>query len=112
MIETICALPKEIVIMGASLVGAIAYSLYTVYLKRKEDKKVYLEWPKFLDTVWQSAVIGYGSAIAIGCSWQGIVVAFCAGVGIDKITNKIKINETQILNLIQIASKLLKGEEI
>lgn len=101
MIETICGIDHKIVMSIAAMIGAILYSLYTIYeAKSKLGNKFKFELSKILDTVWQSAAIGSVAGMAVGCGWEGIVIAILSGVGIDKICSKLRIKESQFLNVI------------
>jgi len=107
MIEIICGYPHNLVMGASALIGAGVYAAYSIYEARKELKcKFKLEINRLLDTAWQSIATGVAAGIAIGCGWSGIFIAMLSGIGIDKITNKFKINKTNILNIVQLIAKL------
>ena len=107
MIEIICQYPTQAVMGTASLLGALVYAGFTIYRKRKE-KNFEFEFAKLMDTVWQSCVAGSILGLGIGCGYYGIAASFVAGIGIDKICNKLKIKDTELLNLIQLMTKVSK----
>ena len=105
LIEKICENPQNVVMGASALIGAIAYSGYCIIeAKKKLGKKFKFDMKKIVDTVWQSVLTGIAAGIAIGCSWAGIVISMITAVGVDKIANKFKIGEKQILNLAQLVS--------
>lgn len=94
-------------VLGASaLIGSLIHAGYSVYRKKKADKKFKFDLKKILDTVWQSTVGGVLAASAIGATLEGVAFAMLAGVGIDTVTNK-----TVILNLFQVVSKYLQKKK-
>lgn len=107
MIETICQYPTNIVLGVASGIGAIGFGLYTVYLKKKLNKKFKFDWKKMFDTAWQSVIAGIGVGTDMSCGWLAILIAIATGVGVDKITNKLKISKISFLNIVQLLAKWL-----
>ena len=108
MLEIICEYPLQIVMGTASLIGAMGYAAYSIYLKKKTDKDWKFEATRLVDTAWQSIAAGVVAGMAIGCTWIGIGIAMITGVGIDKIANKLKIKDTQVFNILKTASELWK----
>lgn len=101
MIDIICQYPAEIVLGISALSGALINAGLTIYNKRKIDKEYKFQFEKIVDTIWQSTLVGASSSIAIGCGWYGIVIAMLSGIGIDKITNKLKIQEKDLFNFVK-----------
>ena len=107
MIEIICQYPTNIVMGISAGIGALAHAGYTVYVKSKEEKKFKFDVTQILDTAWQSIVAGSVAGLSIGCGYLGILTAMVTGIGVDKITNKFKIKEMQVFNLVQVLANLL-----
>lgn len=107
MIEIICEYPTQLVMGFASLIGALGYAGYSMYQKKKADPNWKFEAVRLIDTTWQSIAAGAVAGLAIGCGWYGIFTAMITGVGIDKITNKLKIKDKQIFNILKTISDLI-----
>ena len=107
MIENICALPNELVMGVSALIGALAYAGYSIYCKKKENPTFKVEPARIIDTAWQSIATGVAAGLALGCGIPGIVMAMLSGIGMDKVTNKLKIKETDILNITKLVSKMV-----
>jgi len=101
IIETICAYPWQVVSIAIALLGGVGVGIHT-YLKKKKESKEKFDSVKFIDTVWQSTLVGYGAGFAIGCGVVGILLTFASAIGLDKFTNKYNIN---IKNLIEKITK-------
>ncbi|MCP3684488.1 MAG: hypothetical protein GY861_17625 [bacterium] len=107
MMEIICNYPQQLVMGTSALIGALIASGLAVYHKKKVDKKFKFDWKKIVDTIWQSVAVGATAGLAVGCGKGGIVMAMIGGIGIDQITNKLKVNNTQILNFVQLIIGML-----
>ena len=108
MIETICQYPSQVVMGSSAFIGAAIYAGNSIMQKKKElGNKFKFDLTQTLDTVWQSVGAGVIAGVAIGCSWSGIAVAMVTGVGVDKIANKFKIKDAQVLNLVQLLVKTI-----
>jgi len=108
VVEIICKYPTQVVMGTAACIGALAYAGYSIYKKKKDDRNFKFDTKKLVDTIWQSAAAGAAAGLAIGCSWYGILTAMVTGIGVDKIANKFKISETEVLNLVQMGAKLVE----
>ena len=91
---------------AAALVGALIHSGYTIYKKKKEDKKFKFDSKKFIDTVWQSTLAGVLIGTSIGGNISGCVIAMLTGVGVDTATNKVVI-----LNIVQFITGFMKKKK-
>jgi hypothetical protein len=111
VIETICEAPQELLMGAAALVGASLYAGYSIWQHKRNEKNFKFSWPIFLDTVWQSTLTGAAAGLALGCSWGSIVIAMMSGVGMDRITNKVKWNDKQIFNFVQLITGLGKKKK-
>ncbi len=105
IIEYICGNPSNIVMGVAGTVGALAMAGVTIYQKKKTDKKFKFDPSKIMDTIWQSALAGSAAGLTLGCGYSGILVAMVTGYGTNSITNKLKINKVQLLNVVELISK-------
>ena len=108
VIEQICNYPWQIICGASALIGGVGVGVYTYYDKIKQDKDTKFDVKKILDTVWQSAAVGYASSFATGCGYLGILTAIVSAVGVDKLANKFHIKGNQIMNIVQFLSKILK----
>ena len=108
MIEIICQYPGQIVMGASAFIGAGIYATYSILEQKKDDVNFKFDLTKVIDTTWQSVAAGVLAGVAIGCSWTGIGVAMIAGIGIDKIANKLQIKEERVLNVIQWVTKWIK----
>jgi len=106
IIETVCAYPQQVVMGGAALIGALISAGMSIYQKKKADKKFKFEGERIADTIWQSVTAGAVAGATIGCGTGGMLVAAITGIGVDKLANKFKVSETQILNVAQWLTKL------
>jgi len=111
MIEVICQYPSNVVMGIFAGIGALANAGFTVYVKSKEDKKFEFDVTRILDTAWQSVVAGAIAGTSLGCGWIGILTAMVTGVGVDKIANKMKVSETQVLNIVQLIGTWLQNRK-
>ena len=112
IIEFLCGFPHYLVMGASSLVGAIAYAGYSIYHKKKELKTQFVfDWKRVSDTVWQSVLAGVGAGLALGCGWVGVLVAMVTGVGVDKITNKLKVGEKEVLNFVQLIANFISSRD-
>jgi hypothetical protein len=108
VIEIICSYPKTFVMGAAAMVGALSYGMYSFLVTKAKDKEHKFCWKMYIDTAWQSTLIGVVTATGIGCDWSGLFIAMLGGVGIDKITNKLKVKDTQVFNVVQLLAGLFK----
>ena len=108
IISMICAYPTPLVMGAASLVGALIYSGYSVYVKARAEDEFVFEWNKILDTVWQSTAAGAVAGIALGCGLLGILIAMLTGIGIDTVTNKFRIKNVQFMNVMKLLVNLIE----
>lgn len=111
LIEQICNLPSQVVMIVSAIVGASVYAGVSIYRKKKADKKFKFDWTKIADTTWQSAVAGSLSGLAIGCGWYGVLIAFVSGIGLDKICSKFSIKERSVLNVVEMLAKLISSKD-
>lgn len=107
IIETICQYPWQIVCGTAATLGGVGSGIQTYLKRKKENKKEKFDVQKFLDTLWQSALTGYGASFALGCGWLGILAAMTSAIGVDKIANKLNIKGQQVVNIVQMLAKVL-----
>ena len=107
MIDMMCNYSPQVVFGISSGVGALGFAAYSIYNKSKSTKKFKIEWHRLIDTTWQSVVAGIAAGSALTCSYYSILIALITGIGIDRLTNKIKISNTQLLNMVQLLAGLL-----
>ena len=98
MLETICSWGVQTVMGASAFIGAAINAGFSIHEKSKE-KGFKFEFRRVADTIWQSVGAGLAAGLAVGCSWYGIILAALTGIGIDKIANRFKIGETQVLNV-------------
>lgn len=101
--EIICQYPRELVMGASALIGALIAAGISINQKRK-DKDFKFDWRKLTDTIWQSTALGVLTAQGIECGAYGVLLACIGGIGIDRITNKLSIKETQLFNVVQLVS--------
>jgi len=111
MIGIICSYPQGLVMGAAGLIGALAMAGVSIAKKKKEDKKFKFDVKKIVDTVWQSTTAGYVAGLSLACGYYGILVAMITGYGIDKISNKLSINKSQVLNFTQLVANWLSSKD-
>ena len=112
LIEIICEYPHSLVMGASALIGAGINAAHSIYEAKKElgmDFKFNVK--RLVDTVWQSIAAGVAAGVAIGCGWSGILIAMVTGVGVDKLTNKLKIGKTQILNFVQLIAGFITKKD-
>lgn len=107
VIEYICQYPSNIVMGVSAGVGALAFAGFSIYTKKKQDKNFVFDYKRILDTTWQSVIAGMIAGMSLGCGYLGLLTAMVTGVGVDKITNRLKIGETAFLNIVQLIANLL-----
>ncbi len=107
-IGIICSYPPTLIMGTASLIGALTCAGYSVYQKKKAQKEEYkFDIKKIVDTVWQSTLMGVAASSYVACGSGGIIVAMICGYGVDRLTNKLQINKTQIFNFVQLIMKYI-----
>jgi len=111
IIEAICNYPWQIVCGVAAVIGGVGVGVHTYLQKKKVDKKIKFDNAMIIDTVWKSALVGYGAAIVVGCSWLGILAAITSAVGVDKLANKFKIKDVQIVNIVKLLAGFISSQD-
>lgn len=111
MIDKICSFPVPFLYGLMAVLGALSYSLYTIYHLKKEDPEIKIELPRLLDTFWQAAVTGYVASQTLSCGYFSLIFTFVSAIGVDKIANKLKISGVSFLNILTWIAKYLEDKD-